>query len=1174
MTPGPLLLGVRHHGPGSARAVRGALDAARPRAVLVEGPPEADALLPLAADEAMRPPVALLAHVTDDPRRAAFWPLAEFSPEWVAIRWALAHGVPVRFIDLPAAHSLALTEEVGEGEGDAEEAGLAVDPVGVLAEAAGYDDPERWWEDVVEHRGGGAADPFAAFEALTEAMGALRETYGDGGHPRDRLREAYMRLRMRAARKEFGDDFAVVCGAWHLPALGEKVATATADRAALKGLPRVRAEMTWVPWTHRRLARRSGYGAGIDSPGWYGHLFGASDRPVERWMTKVAGLLRAEDRPVSSAHVIEAVRLAETLAVMRGRPLAGLSETTDAVRAVMCEGSDVPLALVHDRLVVGDVLGEVPDTAPVVPLQRDLTRTQRGLRLRPEPQERELELDLRKETDAARSRLLHRLRLLSVGWGEPAEARGSTGTFRESWRLRWEPELSVRVAEAGMWGTTVLSAATAVAETRAVSATALADVTALAEQCLLAGLPDALPVVMRALADRAALDADVGHLAQALPALARSLRYGDVRGTDTAALGEVAAGLAERICVGLPPACTGLDADGAADMRRHLDAVHAAIGLLAGTAPGERRDVRGRWAAVLSRLAGRDSVGGVIRGRAARLLLDDGRLAEDEAARLMSLALSSATPPADAAAWIEGFVGGASGGGMLLVHDERLLGLVDTWLTGVSPDAFTGVLPLLRRTFSAYEPGVRRTLGELIRRGPSAVHAAGTESTAGFGPGLDRERADGVLPVLRLLLGPVGPVGPVVPPRPVAGDTRPAGRPDGSGQPSGRPVGGGAAQERLRRWRLVLGGEAADGTGCALGGGDAAMDQALGALYGGGRDAQGAAGRTAGLGASAPSVARWLGDIRTYFPGSVVQVMQRDAIERLGLSALLMEPEMLEAVEADVHLVGTLLSLSKAMPETTRETARAVVRKVVHNLEERLATRTRATITGALDRGTRVNRPRHRDIDWNRTIRANLRNYLPEYGTVVPERLVGHGRASRSVKKDVVLCIDQSGSMAASVVYASVFGAVLASMRSVSTRLVVFDTAVVDLTDQLDDPVDVLFGTRLGGGTDINRALAYCQSQISRPAETVVVLISDLYEGGIRDEMLKRVAAMKASGVQFVALLALSDEGAPAYDREHTAGLAALGTPAFACTPDLFPEVMAAAIEKRPLPIPDMATHQ
>ncbi|MFD3378718.1 MULTISPECIES: VWA domain-containing protein [unclassified Streptomyces] len=389
-------------------------------------------------------------------------------------------------------------------------------------------------------------------------------------------------------------------------------------------------------------------------------------------------------------------------------------------------------------------------------------------------------------------------------------------------------------------------------------------------------------------------------------------------------------------------------------------------------------------------------------------------------------------------------------------------------------------------------------------------------------------------------------------------------------EPGGVRDPAGAGDERLRRWRLVLGGEDADGTGCSLTGQDAAMDGALGALYGNGKGGKARAGRerSAGLGASAPSVARWLGDIRTYFPSSVVQVMQRDAIDRLGLSTLLLEPEMLEAVEADVHLVGTLLSL-KAMPETTKETARAVVRKVVEDLEKQLATRTRATLTGALDRSARINRPRHHDIDWNRTISANLKHYLPEYRTIVPERLIGYGRASQSVKKEVVLCIDQSGSMAASVVYASVFGAVLASMRSINTRLVVFDTAVVDLTDQLDDPVDVLFGTQLGGGTDINRALAYCQSQITRPADTVVVLISDLYEGGIRNEMLKRVSAMKASGVQFVTLLALSDEGAPAYDREHAAALAALGAPAFACTPDLFPEVMAAAIEKRPLPIPD-----
>ncbi|MFD3641048.1 DUF5682 family protein [Streptomyces griseus] len=784
---GPWLLGVRHHGPGSARAVLAALAAARPAAVLIEGPPEADALLPLAADPHMRPPVALLAHAVDDPGRASFWPMAAFSPEWVAIRWALDHGVPVRFIDLPAAHSLAFDEpapgvgsEGPAGGRDGEEATPVVDPIRVLAETAGHDDPERWWEDVVEHRpptgatssdgppratvdvadGDGAGDErdrgdaLAPFDALAEAMSALREAYGDGGHPRDAVREAYMRIRLRTARKEFGDDVAVVCGAWHVPALAGRT-TLAADRALLKGLPKVKAGLTWVPWTHRRLARHSGYGAGVDSPGWYGHLFDAADRPIERWMTKVAGLLRGEDRPVSTAHVIEAVRLAETLAALRGRPLAGLGEATDAVRAVMCEGSDVPLALVRDRLIVGETLGEVPDTAPAVPLQRDLTRSQRTLRLRPEASERALDLDLRKETDAARSRLLHRLRLLDVGWGEPAEGRGSTGTFRESWRLSWEPELHVRVAEAGVWGTTVLTAATAKAEAGAVAATALADATALAERCLLAGLPDALPVVMRALADRAALDADVGHLADALPALARSLRYGDVRSTDTAALAEVAAGLAERICVGLPPACTGLDADGAEALRRQVEAVHGAIGLLlAGASPAE--GLRERWDAVLRKLAARDTVAGIIRGRATRLLLDEGRLPEDEAARLMGLALSPGTPPADAAAWIEGFVGGASGGGLLLVHDERLLGLVDAWLTGVPAEMFTDVLPLLRRTFSAYEPGVRRTLGELVRRGTvpgGARRDDAGKAPRGFGPGLDRARADAVDPVLSLLIG-------------------------------------------------------------------------------------------------------------------------------------------------------------------------------------------------------------------------------------------------------------------------------------------------------------------------------------------------------------------------------------------------------------------------------------
>jgi Mg-chelatase subunit ChlD len=381
----------------------------------------------------------------------------------------------------------------------------------------------------------------------------------------------------------------------------------------------------------------------------------------------------------------------------------------------------------------------------------------------------------------------------------------------------------------------------------------------------------------------------------------------------------------------------------------------------------------------------------------------------------------------------------------------------------------------------------------------------------------------------------------------------------------------------MRRWRLVLGG-ADDGTGVPLSGDDARIDAALGALYdsdagdrpgggpGGGGQGTVPGTRRAGLGASAPRVARWLGDIRTFFPVSVVQVMQKDAIERLGLTRLLLEPEMLEAVEPDVHLVGTLLSLSRVIPEQARESARAVVRKVTDDLERRLAQRTRSAVTGALNRASRTSRPRRpSDIDWDRTIRVNLARYLPEYRTVVPERLVGYARKQQAVARDVILCLDQSGSMASSVVYAGVFGAVLASIQSLRTSVVAFDTSVTDLTDQLSDPVDVLFGTQLGGGTDINRAIAYCQRIITRPASTILILISDLFEGGDRDQMLHRVADLTAAGTQVIALLALSDDGAPGYDRELAGALTALGVPAFACTPDAFPDLMAAAIDRRDL---------
>ena len=376
------------------------------------------------------------------------------------------------------------------------------------------------------------------------------------------------------------------------------------------------------------------------------------------------------------------------------------------------------------------------------------------------------------------------------------------------------------------------------------------------------------------------------------------------------------------------------------------------------------------------------------------------------------------------------------------------------------------------------------------------------------------------------------------------------------------------SDERLRRWRLVLGGGAAEGTGVSLTGEAAAIDAALAAVYdpegrtdpGRGRQDS----RRGGLGGSAPAVARWLGDIRTYFPTPVVRVIQQDAMQRLQLDRLLLEPELLETIEPDVHLVGTLLALNSVIPEKTRATARLVVRKVVDELERRLAQETRQAITGALDRSARTSRPRRlADVDWSTTIRRNLRHYQPDYHTIIAETLVGYGRRQRASLRDVILTVDQSGSMASSVVYSSVFAAVLASLKTLRTQLVVFDTSVVDLSEKLADPVDVLFGTQLGGGTDINQALAYSQTLVRRPSDTIMLLISDLFEGGDANELLKRAAAIVAGGVRLIVLLALSDDGAPAYDHGNAAALAALGCPVFACTPEQFPPLIAAAIEGR-----------
>ncbi|MEV0406225.1 DUF5682 family protein [Actinoallomurus sp. NPDC050550] len=803
------IFGIRHHGPGSARALVRALDDLRPDVVLIEGPPEADALVGLAADPGVVPPVALLAHAVDggEERRAAFWPFAEFSPEWQAIRHALRAGVPVRFCDLPAAHQLAddppggkpvspeavpatdaddppgdkpvETEAVpgtdgapaalpgtdggaggptadprtGDGpdvqapkedrepdtvaeadrldpltgdDPDAEAPGegavaeaVRLDPLARLAEAAGYDDAERWWDDVVEHRDGGPSP----FPAIAEAMTALREhapALPEDHLRREERREAFMRRTVRQALKEGYERIAVVCGAWHVPAIAAGLRpprsagapTAAGDDRTLRGLPTAKVALTWVPWTHGRLASRSGYGAGVTSPGWYHHLFTAPDRPVERWFTAVAAVLRDEDLPVSSAHVIEAVRLANALAALRDRPLAGLAEVTEAALAVLCEGAELPLELIQRRMVVGERMGAVPDGAPMVPLQRDLRDEQRRLRLKPAATAKELDLDLRRPTDLDRSRLLHRLRLLGVPWGEPAGSGRGKGTFRESWALTWRPEFDVRLVEAGAWGLTVRSAASARAGALAGEADALPALTVLAERCLLADLADALPAVMVALADRAAADTDVTHLMAALPALVRTLRYGDVRGTSVGPLRTVVDGLVVRICVGLPKEVSGLDDDAARTLLDRVDEVHDAIALLG---DGEHT---ARWHGTLASLLDRPGLPGLIEGRLTRLLLDAGPPAEEggPAGRVgdrMARAVSVGESPARAAAWIEGFL---SGGGLILVHDDRLLRLVDDWITGLPADSFTDVLPLLRRTFGTFEAPERRSIGERVAR--------------------------------------------------------------------------------------------------------------------------------------------------------------------------------------------------------------------------------------------------------------------------------------------------------------------------------------------------------------------------------------------------------------------------------------------------------------------------
>lgn len=783
--------GIRHHGPGCARSLVRAFEQLQPDCVLVEGPPEAEGVLAALLHEQMQPPVALLSYCPDEPARAVYHPFAVFSPEWQALRWALVQQVAVSFIDLPLTHQLALAkareEEQAQAPAAAEEEAEAAaaqaaertddtdetvevdaaveavaaaephyrsDPLDWLAQAAGHADGESWWNHTVEERGDGEA----LFAAIAEAMTTLRADLGAQAEEscpyrarRELLREAHMRQRIREAVKKGHERIAVVCGAWHLGGLQAKV-KASADSALLKGLPKLKVQSTWVPWTYRHLTRESGYGAGIEAPGWYEHLWlsgmaqdadpaTAPPRSVG-WLARVAQLMRARDLDCSSAHLIEATRLADALAALRQRPQAGLEELHEATRTVLTMGDEAALHFIRDALLVGQRMGQVPSDVPTVPLQKDVEQQQKTLRLKPEALDRTLDLDLRQPNDLARSHLLHRLRLIRVPWGKSSGNSGSSkGTFHEIWRLQWQPEFVVALIEASQWGQTLEAAATAASLERAQQAEHLRELSDLVNQVLLADLAPAVQAVTRILENRAAVSGDTLQLLEALPPLANVFRYGNVRQTDTGMVAHMLDSLIVRAAIGLPLACSGIDDDSASSLRATLLAAHSAVALR--DAPEQTQ----AWQRALRLIADGSTAHALLQGLATRLLLDEGLWQAAEAAQALSLHLSSGVEPLQAAAWLEGFL---NRNAMVLLHDQQLWQLVNDWLCGLGEEHFIHILPLVRRTFAAFSASERRDLGQ---RASQAGGTAAAAASANAAPLWDEALAALPVPFLRTILG-------------------------------------------------------------------------------------------------------------------------------------------------------------------------------------------------------------------------------------------------------------------------------------------------------------------------------------------------------------------------------------------------------------------------------------
>ncbi|MEQ1669314.1 MAG: DUF5682 family protein [Hyphomicrobium sp.] len=745
------LFGIRHHGPGSARGVLAALEVADPEVVLIEGPPDADNMIPFAASPAMRPPVALLVHADEDPSNASFYPLAEFSPEWQAMRWALSRGRPVRFIDLPSAIRLgerarlaagAAARAGGDGQASADDAappGVAAsnpvelsrihrDPLAYLAGIAGYDDSEAWWNALVE-QGAHGPEIFSSLEsAITELRAAIDPTslWCAEEIRIESSREAHMRLAIADALTATGGQVAVVCGAWHVPALRQKV-PAKDDRAVLKGLAKIKVTATWVPWTETRLATGSGYGAGVASPGWYAHLWDelqrhrsggdtlAANAFTSRWQGRVAALLRKSGRPASTASIIEAARLALSLAALRDLALPGIEEMREASLATLCDGEAAPLKLIEQELITGRGVGEIDGGVPQMPLAADLARWQKKLKLKPEALDSDISLDLRSDAGLAKSQLLHRLSLINVRWGKMQGSGSSRGTFRENWRMRWEPEYSVCLAEALVFGTTVEQAAGNAAIAAAVKEPSLAGISALVRGCLDAGLEKAAEATIATLQRQASQSSDVAALGGAIPPLAGILRYGTAREMPVAPLRLLVTSLVEAVCAGLVYACRSLQAGEAGDMRLRLTDLNVAMGLI------DDDKLSSDWLHALSCVAGDQSVHPLLAGFAVRALYDQGALSQDVTASHLSRALSPSVPPLAAGDWIDGFLGTS---GQILLHDMTLRTIIDAWLLSLGEEEFTNLLPVLRRGFSSFDRSERRRMLDEIAKLRDAAAAA------------------------------------------------------------------------------------------------------------------------------------------------------------------------------------------------------------------------------------------------------------------------------------------------------------------------------------------------------------------------------------------------------------------------------------------------------------------